>query len=154
LNFDGILGINVLKKLNWKIIKEDNKLLFSKQPFSYVGFENPIEIKWYNYFVPLVELNFNKSNFFASLDTGFFGKIKLSEEIYNSYFDNYKKLVKGKGQSFYSMYGKVETDVRKANIKNLSLGKSYVLQDIVVIIDRSEEHTSELQSRENLVCRL
>src|SRR5690606_40573025 len=29
-----------------------------------------------------------------------------------------------------------------------------VVTDIVVCVDRSEEHTSELQSRENLVCRL
>src|SRR5690606_41188989 len=43
----------------------------------------------------------------------------------------------------------------------LSLGVFYVLQSApflglvqVIVYTRSEEHTSELQSRENLVCRL
>src|SRR5690606_41313005 len=29
-----------------------------------------------------------------------------------------------------------------------------VMRDLVILLERSEEHTSELQSRENLVCRL
>src|SRR3712207_8629213 len=34
------------------------------------------------------------------------------------------------------------------------LGAAQVLQDAVVQVGRSEEHTSELQSRQYLVCRL
>src|SRR5436309_4783394 len=32
--------------------------------------------------------------------------------------------------------------------------KSPLAKPVIISIDRSEEHTSELQSRENLVCRL
>src|SRR5690606_41876072 len=41
--------------------------------------------------------------------------------------------------------------IRKQNRKVIKLSRRYVFQPFD---ERSEEHTSELQSRENLVCRL
>src|SRR5690606_39626797 len=39
-------------------------------------------------------------------------------------------------------------------IKHLGSGEMIFKLPVRVLLDRSEEHTSELQSRENLVCRL
>src|SRR5690606_39888044 len=36
----------------------------------------------------------------------------------------------------------------------LGEGENFIASDVSAIVQRSEEHTSELQSRENLVCRL
>src|SRR5690606_40717216 len=49
-----------------------------------------------------------------------------------------------------------EVSTQLSNIDNLEKGYVYKNQEVVALNKsiRSEEHTSELQSRENLVCRL
>src|SRR5688572_31341545 len=41
-----------------------------------------------------------------------------------------------------------------ARVQHAGVGREQVLPAVVVEVDRSEEHTSELQSQSNLVCRL
>src|SRR5690606_40195089 len=56
-----------------------------------------------------------------------------------------------------SMWMRVATPHNRALIfKNLNRANPFVLRQMkkLFLPDRSEEHTSELQSRENLVCRL
>src|SRR5690606_41153542 len=54
----------------------------------------------------------------------------------------------GIDQQAYLIYDEHKMDL----IKNILDNPSY--ESIIIFASRSEEHTSELQSRENLVCRL
>src|SRR5690606_40733974 len=81
--------------------------------------------------------------------------------------ENYFKVIQhGKGDKpdrlmLYNMYGeevlRFDEDVRDVEILDkqlLLVEKTKGYRDGVYVLMRSEEHTSELQSRENLVCRL
>jgi|GEM_PF-2146518 len=138
LNFDGIIGINVLKKLNWKLIKNEKTLYFSKKQFDYENYYEPSTIKWHNNLIPLVEFNTNSSSFYVAIDTGYFGSIKLSEETYNLNFNNYKKLIKGSGFPFFSINGRIKTDLRKTRIKDLSLENGLNFSNYDIVIDNSK----------------
>src|SRR5699024_12297741 len=51
-------------------------------------------------------------------------------------------------------YGNISNEVSDWKLENLSWESSIHLNNMVSIYIRSEEHTSELQSRFDLVCRL
>jgi hypothetical protein len=138
LNIDGILGINILKKLNWKLILNEKSLYFSKENFNYAGFYNPIQIKWFNNLVPLIEVFSDKSSFYVAIDTGYFGTVKLSQENYNSFENNYKQLVKGSGFPFHSIENKIKTELRKSKINGLSFKNGISLKSYEIIIDNSK----------------
>src|SRR5699024_11672208 len=48
------------------------------------------------------------------------------------------------------------TDLKYARLAEVGIQKNHIIEDDIVksVINRSEEHTSELQSRFDLVCRL
>jgi predicted aspartyl protease len=118
--YDGILGANVLKKLNWKYLKSEDKLFFSKNSFSYEGFKEPVKFQWAGS-IPIVELN-NEYKFFAIIDTGHFGTLFIPDYIYKNNFNYYYKLIKGKGNPITTVYGKQKLKLKKSHIKNLRLG--------------------------------
>lgn len=138
LNIDGIIGINILKKLNWKIVKNEKKIFFSKKEFDYNNFYEPTSIRWFNNLIPLIELNTKSSNLYLAIDTGYFGTIKLSEENYNLINDNYKKLIKGSGQPFFSIEKSIKTDLRKTFINDLSLKNGLNFSNYEIVIDNSK----------------
>lgn len=119
--YDGILGANVLKKLNWKYSKKDNNLSFSMEPFGYENFDSPSPVQWHGS-IPIVELRMNDYKFFAMIDTGHFGTIIMSEYAYNENFKDYKDLIKGKGNPLSTINGKQKTDLVKTKIKNFFWG--------------------------------
>lgn len=121
--YDGIIGVNVLKKLNWKFIKTDNKLFFSKDPFTYEGFNKPAVLQWAGN-IPIVELNVNDHNFLALLDTGHFGTILFPNYIYIKEFGfgGFYNLISGKGNPITTIAGIQKLSLKKAQIENLSLG--------------------------------
>jgi len=138
LNIDGIIGINVLKKLNWKLIKNEKSLYFSKENFDYARFYEPLPIKWFNNLVPLIELFKNNSSFYVAIDTGYFGTVKLSQENYNSFDNNYKQLVKGNGFPFHSIENKIKTELRKSKVNDLNFKNGLNLNNYEIIIDNSK----------------
>lgn len=138
LNIDGIIGINILKKLNWKIVKTEKKIFFSKKEFDYHNYYEPTTIKWFNNLIPLIEFNTKSSSFYVAIDTGYFGTIKLSEENYNLINDNYKKLIKGNGAPFFSIEKSIKTDLRKTFIHDLSLKNGLIFSNYEIVIDKSK----------------
>src|SRR5207302_2895083 len=70
----------------------------------------------------------------------------------------FEKMTKGKAQFFRARIGASEVNVLLTGVggKNAWLQATKVICDgeVDFCISRSEEHTSELQSRENLVCRV
>lgn len=120
--FDGILGANVLKKLNWKFVKMENKLFFSKTPFTYEGFSSPTILQWGGS-IPMVELKVNDYKFLALIDTGFFGTFIIPDHIYinNLGFGTYYNSTKGKGDPISTINGSQKLKLKKARIENFSL---------------------------------
>src|SRR5690606_41760437 len=55
----------------------------------------------------------------------------------------------GRGPTF-----NVASESRRNLNSERNVAAAHALVQVIVVRDRSEEHTSELQSRENLVCRL
>src|SRR5690606_40201216 len=68
------------------------------------------------------------------------------EEAYDSNVEKTRNLMLAKNHD----YGEAWRDMRISSLTDLILTKLHRVKQI----ERSEEHTSELQSRENLVCRL
>src|SRR5690554_7314332 len=68
-------------------------------------------------------------------------------QLYNKYSEVALTLMKNKNHD----YGEAWRDMRVSSLTDLILMK---LLRVKQIEDRSEEHTSELQSRPHLVCRL
>lgn len=130
--FDGIIGANVLKKLNWKFSKGDNKLYYSSKAFSYDGFNNPSRVQWHGN-IPIVELAIKDYSFFAMIDTGHYGSIIMSEYAYNQNFKDYKGLIKGKSPVLSTINGKQQTQLMKTKIKNFFWGNSD-LSDYEIIV--------------------
>src|SRR5690625_6129172 len=58
--------------------------------------------------------------------------------------------LEARGYSTSALNGDMNQALRERTVERLKSGKL----DIVIATDRSEEHTSELQSRGQLVCRL
>ncbi len=124
VKIDGILGMNVLKKLNWKLIKDEKRLYFSDSPYPYTGFSRPIEIQWADSYFPLAKMNIDNKEFYAGVDLGATSGLILSASVYKAIFKDYNKLNKGSGIAFQTVHGKVAADeVRKASVKSISLGE-------------------------------
>jgi len=123
LKYDGIIGANVLKKLNWKFVKTENKLFFSKDPFTYESFNKPVLVQWAGN-IPIVELKVNDHKFLALLDTGHFGGIIFPDYSYIKEFGfgAFYNLTKGKGDPISTVAGRQKLSLKKAQIENLSLG--------------------------------
>lgn len=132
LKYDGIIGANVLRKLNWKFEKAENKLLFSKNPFNYEGFNRPVVVQWAGS-IPIVELNVNDYKFLALIDTGHFGTIILPKVIYRNNINNFYEMSKGIGNPVSTIKGNQKIQLKKSNVKNLSLG-SYDFSGYEVIL--------------------
>lgn len=134
LKFDGILGANVLKKLNWKYLKTENKLLFSKNAFTYEGFTKPAKVQWAGS-IPIVELKVNDYKFLAFIDTGHFGTLMIPNYIYinNFGFGTYYNLIKGKGSPISTVNGDQKLELKKSNVKNLSL-ENYDFSEYEVLL--------------------
>src|SRR5690606_41985210 len=80
--------------------------------------------------------------------------VKLKTTIYQEVF-NMKEILKVEGMSCGHCVNSIETNV--GELTGVSAVKvDLANKEVAVEFDnaRSEEHTSELQSRENLVCRL
>lgn len=122
IKYDGIIGGNVLKKLNWKYLKSENKLFFSKNPFNYDGFNKASKVQWYGS-IPAVELKINDYKFWTLVDTGFFGTIIIPVYVFlkNYKYGYYYNLIRGKGFPTITVNGKQELDLRKAEIEGLGL---------------------------------
>ncbi|KIC65045.1 retropepsin-like aspartic protease [Chryseobacterium taiwanense] len=126
IKYDGILGANVLKKLNWKYVKKEDKLFFSQTPFPYDGYNKPVQLQWYGS-VPIGELKINEYKFLALIDTGYFGTIIIPEQVYIKEFSfgSHYNLVRGKANNntIYTINGGQDIELRKeTDIENLSLG--------------------------------
>lgn len=137
VKIDGIIGINVLKKLNWKMLKNENKLYFSNQPYSYVGFGEAIPLEFAGNYFPIIKMQINNKEFYVGLDTGATSGLLLSTQIYNSIFNDYKKLSQGKGYAFYSVVDKNSVEIRKTKVKKILIG-DLVLQDYNVIVTQGK----------------
>jgi predicted aspartyl protease len=134
--YDGILGANVLKKLNWKYVKKEDKLFFSKTSFTYEGFNKPAQLQWYGN-VPAGELKINEYKFLALIDTGYFGTIIIPEFVYIKEFGvgSHYNLVRGKvnNNSIYTVTGgqkielRKETDIENLNLDNYDFSKYEVV---------------------------
>lgn len=125
LKYDGIIGANILKKLNWKLITTENKLFFSQTPFTYDGFTKPFVIQWAGN-IPLTELKVNDHNSLAILDTGHYGSIVMPNDLYIKEFGfgTFYNLVEGKGYPVRTISGEQKVSLKKTQIKNLSIGSS------------------------------
>lgn len=134
---DGIIGINVLRKLNWKLLKNENKLYFSNQPYSYAGFGGVIPLEWAGNYFPIVKMNINNKEFYAGLDTGATSGLQLSTQVYNSIFNDYKKLSQGKGYAFYTVVDKSSVEIRKTKVKKILIG-NLALEDYNVIVTQGK----------------
>lgn len=137
VKIDGIIGINVLKKLNWKMLKNENKLYFSNQPYSYVGFGEAIPLEFAGNYFPIIKMQINNKEFYVGLDTGATSGLQLSTQIYNSIFNDYKKLSQGKGYAFYSVVGRNSVEIRKTKVKKILIG-NLALQDYNVIVTQGK----------------
>lgn len=122
VKIDGIIGINVLKKLNWKMLKNENKLFFSNIPYSYEGFSEAIPLEFSDNYFPILKMQINKKEFYAGLDTGANSGIQLSTQVYNSIFKDYEKLSQGKGNAFYSVVDRNYVEIKKTKIKKILIG--------------------------------
>ncbi|TXF76260.1 aspartyl protease family protein [Chryseobacterium sp.] len=120
---DGIIGANVLKKLNWKFVKKENKLFFSQKPFTYEGYNEPTSVKWAGS-IPLVEMKVNDYKFLALIDTGHFGTFIFPNYIYinNFGFGTYYNSTKGRGNLVTTINGSQKVELKKARLESLSLG--------------------------------
>lgn len=120
--FDGILGANILKKLNWKFSKVENKIFFSKNTFPYEGYNAPSKIQWFGS-IPIVELTMNQNKFLAIIDTGHFGTLIIPDYVFiNSYgFGTFYNLIKGRGEPITTVKGRQKLEIKKAQIQNFSL---------------------------------
>src|SRR5690606_5342499 len=120
---DGILGANVLKKLNWKLVKEENKLIVSEKPFTYEGFYDPVPVTWAGS-LPMAEMKVKDKKFLALIDTGQFGSFIFPDYIYinNFGFGTYYNSTKGKGNPVTTINGSQKVKLKKARLESLSLG--------------------------------
>src|SRR5690606_40332648 len=74
----------------------------------------------------------------------------IVEDEYKEYYFNETGFIKDANVGFT-----IEKNNDRIKAKNLFLvDKDYLKNNSDDLVPRSEEHTSELQSRENLVCRL
>jgi hypothetical protein len=137
VKMDGIIGINVLKKLNWKLMKNENKLHFSNQPYSYAGFGKAIPIEWAGNYFPIVKMQINKKDFYVGLDSGASSGLQLSTQVYNTIFNDYRKLPQGKGYAFYSVVDRSSVEIRKTKVKKILIG-NLVLEDYNVIVTQGK----------------
>lgn len=134
LKYDGIIGANVLKKLNWKYLKTENKLLFSKNTYTYEGFNKPAKVQWAGS-IPIVELKVNDYKFLAIIDTGHFGTLMIPNYIYinNFGFGTYYNLIKGKGSPISTVNGDQKLELKKTRIENLTL-ENYDFSEYEVLL--------------------
>src|SRR5690606_39652427 len=92
--------------------------------------------------IPDYVFSWNNTFKYKRFDLSLFFKGALKWDVYNLH-QMYYGLINAPGNVLKDAYGK------NAHIKAEKEASSYFLEK-----GRSEEHTSELQSRENLVCRL
>src|SRR5690606_21144255 len=120
---DGILGANVLKKLNWKFVREENKLFVSEKPFTYDGYNEPASVTWAGS-IPLVEMKVKGSKFLTLIDTGHFGSFVFPDYIHinNFGFGTYYNSTKGIGNPVTTINGSQKMKLKKARLESLSLG--------------------------------
>jgi len=138
MKIDGILGANLIKKCNWKIDLNQRKIFFSKTPFVVDNSLEPIPMKWYNDLTPILKLNYKGIDFVALLDTGFSGKLKISNEVYGSTFatDGYKT-EKGTGTTFVTINAVVKEKLERVILNDIYFGKKEI-DNLPVLIDNSK----------------
>ncbi|MBP0612144.1 retropepsin-like domain-containing protein [Chryseobacterium sp. cx-311] len=136
IEINGVLGINVLKKINWKLMKNEKRLYFSDKHYSYVGFTTPIPLQWADNYFPLVKMQINNKDFYAGVDSGANSGLHISTQVYNMLFNDYKRLVKGKGYAFHSIVDRISADeVRKSTVKKISIG-NLILDKYNIIVSQ------------------
>jgi predicted aspartyl protease len=132
--YDGIIGANVLKKLNWKYLKKEDKLLYSKNSFTYEGFNKPARLKWFGS-VPTVELKVNDYKFLVLIDTGHYGTIVLPKIVYRNNINNFYEMTKGIGNPISTINGSQKAELKRSSVKNLSL-ENYDFSEYEVIFTK------------------
>src|SRR3990167_10594363 len=108
-------------------------------------------------FTPAEEKNLTP--FFTNLDEPVFG-LKLPQEVAGALFSRYSRSAKSLRRTFLDEFlGDPELALKDllggqamASDDSAALKKARAFYERVLV--RSEEHTSELQSQSNLVCRL
>lgn len=131
---DAIQGANVLRKLNWKFLRTENKLLFSKNTFTYESFNEPAKVQWAGS-IPVVEMKINDNKFLAIIDSGHFGTLIIPNYIFinNLGFGTFYNLIKGKGSPVSTINGNQELQLKKALLENLNL-ENYNLSEYEVLL--------------------
>lgn len=132
--FDGILGANVLRKLNWKFVKIENKFFFSTNIFQDEGYNKPAKVQWAGS-IPIVEMKINDYQFLAIIDSGHFGTLMIPNYIFihNLGFGTFYNLIKGKGSPVSTVNGNQKLELKKGLIENLTMG-NYNLSEYEVLL--------------------
>jgi hypothetical protein len=137
VKFAGILGANVLKKLNWKFVKSENKLFFSTDSFTYENFNEPAKVQWSGS-IPVVEMKIKDSKFLAIIDSGHFGTLIIPNYIFinNLGYGTYYNSVSGIGSPISTVNGDQKLLLKKATAENLSL-ENYNFSEYEVLLTKN-----------------
>lgn len=134
LKIDGILGLNAINLLNWKIDPEKSVISYSTKPFTSNFNSANFDIAFYSDILPLVEVSIHNHKFWALIDFGFAGYLTISHDVLEK-LQEVKKIDtrKGKGSLFLTVTSQPKDENYLMNIDSLFIN-SHLYKEIKTIV--------------------
>jgi predicted aspartyl protease len=126
LKIDGVLGQNIIRKMNWHVDSERKMVFWSKSPFATDSAAIQLDVEYYGD-LPLTKVSYDNLSFYVLMDTGFDGFLELNAKALKK-SKKYKKSEKQYGEGMHQVtIGGVNTHkITLTTLDSVEIGSGYL----------------------------